>query len=509
MTVNRNHWLHHPVFLVLVLVLSLGGARGAAASVSAEAWLGNTTPFVKESTLYTVRVLSSDPVRSVELVPPVIDGGALESLDEGPVSGEVYSGGRRYITNDFRYVFTPMRPGPVEIGPARLKVKGSGGWQGFPGAGGEQEVETQALRVEVSPALAGGGEWRPLQWLDVVAYWSGLERAEAGEPLTLTLEMKARGTRGNQLPSLATQLAVPGFKVYPERPRVDTRVVSGGYVWGRRIETYTLVPTVAGAIEFPELSVPWWDVNTRTAMTARVPGRLVLVGDEARESGSGGVVGHGAGMGQRFLSQGVFYNYLLPLGGGLVVAFIVGWWIGSGGRMGSGAGAAWRWALGRLGGLARAGGRVVGGWLPESLRARLAARVQGAMGTTGRVVVGSLVRVMPLRTKVWWCVRCVDRAADPRGLCTVLRRFACDHMAMSPNAPLEAIAACIADERPRADVSELRRLFRSVDDAVYGGHPIGMAEWKRAFRRRFRRALRGPTRDKLQGRTLGLPDLNP
>jgi hypothetical protein len=501
--------------LVLMLAAAAAGARGALAQVSAEAWVSRSDPYVREAVLYTVRVYSTRNVQSVELSPPTVSGASLEELEGSPVSGEAMLGGVRYVTNDFRYVVTPLRAGPVEIGAAELvvRVAEAPGWGGYPGGWSamprERTLRTEPVQLSVAPAAAQGGAWRPLQYLDLKAHWSGLEAAEQGEPLTLTVVVKARGARGDQLPSVTSQLAVPGLKVYPERPQAESRVTGNGtYLWGRRIETFTLVPTREGVIELPSLALDWWDVSTDSPATTAVPQRLLLVGDEARESMARAEAAETRAITSRMFSDHALYFFVLPLGGGLAIAFAIGLWVGSGGLEGERARALATRA--RHAGAAAAGGlrAAVAAVLPARLRARMAGWLVPRWRALRHRLLVRLMEVMPARAKVWWCVRCVDSAPDAAGLCSTLRRFACTNLQMSPNTSLQDIATRISAEHPRADAGDLQRLFRELDDSLYGGSSLSLRDWKRRFRSRFRRTLRSPHRERLE-RRLGLPDLNP
>jgi hypothetical protein len=124
----------------------------------------------------------------------------------------------------------------------------------------------------------------------------------------------------------------------------------------------------------------------------------------------------------------------------------------------------------------------------------------------GRVASGAM-GLLPLRTRVWWCARCLAVEKDAESLCQALRRFACQHLDMPANAPLQAIARRIAQIRPGVG-TEIQGLLKELDDANYGRKRLDLGEWRRRFTRPFRRAVVRPER-RAAVRRGGLPELNP
>jgi len=515
-----SHWGATGWLAGLLLLLPATGL--AKDQIWAKAELAKDDPYVQEAVVYRVRVFSKGNLRSIQLSPPSGTGASLEEL-EGPVTSTTTIRGRRYVVNEFRYVLTPMQAGPLEISPAHLTVTTTtenrpaygrmNPWQQrAPQNGGRTvKVSTKPMRLNAQPPVRGVQPWLPLEYLDVESHWAENQQAAVGQPLTLTVTIKARGAKGNQLPGVASLLDTPDFKVYPERPQTDWKFGPDGKVlWGRRVETFTLVPTREGNLTFASIPVRWWDVLAHRDALAKTPGRVIAVGSDG--SAGGGSSPGGPSFLSRLLNEHAFLNYALPLGGGLLAAFGVGLWIGLGSP-----GAR---RMGRLGGTGAQGLREAGVAAGRSLTAVtyrvIPARLGQGLAAVGRRaralsagLLGRAIGTLPVRAKTWWCVRCVGQERDAAALCQVLRRFACDHLSMKANAPLPSIAERIAEERPRADAAPLQDLFRELDDAAYGGQRLELRRWKRGFRRRFRRIFRSPRREDLEGHDVGLPKLNP
>ncbi len=506
------------LFIALVLMgqMLLPAAGRAAGSITAQAWVSQANPHVQETVVYTVRVYSTDNIRSIDLTPPSIQGALLEEL-EGPLTSAQMIRNRRYIINDFHFALTPMKPGALEVGQVRMKVKPletrrwGGGYQSQNGEG--VPVLAKNVRLRVRPAATDSRSWRPFQYVDIKTLWAGQEDAEEGEPLTLTVVTKVRGATGAQVPSVAEMLKTPDFKVYPERPDLDTKVTgNGAYVWGRRVETFTLIPTREGGLTFPSLSLVWWDVGSKAQGISKEPERLILVGEAARRAGVDAFVSANAPLSARVFSWGTFYYLVLPVGIALSAAFVLGWWMGAGQapaiRFRNALMLMLRWLRAgarRSGGVARATARMV---VPVRVREQIE-QVSATWWKRLRVgVFDGAMAILPKHAMIWWCSRCVEGEEDPEGVYRALRTFACSNLSMSPNATLRAIAERIIADYPTADARVFRRLFHDLDDAVYGRKVLDLGQWKQTFHPQFRHTLTSPKRETGLPR-FGLPELNP
>jgi hypothetical protein len=207
------------------------------------------------------------------------------------------------------------------------------------------------------------------------------------------------------------------------------------------------------------------------------------------------------------------WGFWLPVGGALLVAFFIGWRMGMAQR---------RQRLARE--AADAGGAAptpipspFAALAPaaDKTRKAVAALMPRALGEKLSAATGAVLRainrIIPRRLKVWTCMRCVQRAEEPLGICKVLRRFATDCLGLPENSSLQSIGRAVARQRPASETSAYLNLFGRLDDATYGSTTakFDVAAWKKDFRRLFGRLLRLPriwTRPSAGG---GLPELNP
>ena len=256
------------------------------------------SPYVQQQVVYTVRIFSRAALRQAGLSEPQVDGALLERLGEDR-SYRLQRDGQRYQVIERRYALYPQRSGHLSIaGPvlsASVPVEkrrrrsmndrffGRDPFDNFPDMGSLfQETRTMRVRgknleLEVQPQPAGlSGPWLPAQSLTLEQSWTP-EPAElrVGEPVTRTLTLRARGLTASQLPDLEPP-AVPGLKVYPDRPQTRSEAVNGGIEAVKEIKA-ALVPNRAGRFELPEIRLAWWDTLAGRERTAVIPARDIEV----------------------------------------------------------------------------------------------------------------------------------------------------------------------------------------------------------------------------------------
>ena len=533
--------------------------EAVSADVRAEAVLSEQRPYVQQGSLYTLRIYSDRSLKSVEVALPAVNGGLLSKLDEEWTArnapGSSSQGG---VITERRYLFTPMRAGRVEIPPASLDVtleaapagysqKGTQpyGYPGYvyPGYGQpyqqqnaapknqgpkNQQVRTAGVTVEVASLPAQAASLQPLHGLRLDSRFQTRGEPKLGEPVTLEIAVTAIGATGDRLPSVADRLQTSEFKVYADRPKTewqfDERLQQ---VVGRRLETVTLIPTRTGPVELPIVEIPWWNVISGHAETARLTTPPLRIGDSGsaavptRTSSAASESALNAGGVPLHTEREDIWGFWLPVGGGLLLAFFIGWRTGVAQkrRRAQQEGLTHEATPSPWSALAPAAARtrsVVSKVVPRSLIER--ARRGGSNDSEPRELPAFLRgllqgvnAIMPRRVKIWTCMRCVQRAPEPGPICGVLRRFARECLGMPENASLQSIGNAVASQRPSAETSAYMNLFGRLDDAAYGAGEAGfdLDAWKKDFKRLFGRLLRRSKRWSRDGRGDGLPALNP
>ena len=467
-------------------------ATTASSAPRVEVSVSDTTLYEQQNVVYTARVISSNNLKTLDPIVPRVAGAILEKID-GPIASSSPS---HEIVNTYRFKLTPLQSGEIKIPP--LTFKGTHAaerhWSGFPGvpqAADEDAAFTvsseEPLTFHVLAADPAQQPWLPLYDLKLRSSMSDEQPFKQGKPVTLTLELTAKGALGEQLPSLEPQLPSDQYRVYRDAVKVKNGVSRNGeYLIGSRTETYTLIPLKDGWIRLPRITVGWWDIDKDKAMIAGLP-------DQAGE----GMVATNrlveAVTGKNDLFSGVFWAPLL-----ITLGLIAGYWLGV-------------WPRTRP--------------LIEAVRTRTAAVLRGAWQHAGALTGAVWQRVspvsfvnklrytfallMPKTVRMWMCTRCLEQEETPEAWCHEFKQRICQHLEITPHTPMSAIAEKIIAANPQAEPAQIRALVQSLDSAIYGGRPLDFAVWKNDFKNQLRPRLTRRHRLRSRRSRATLPALNP
>ena len=550
--------------VVSAAVLALAPLGASAASLRAEAELSEQRPYIQQAAVYTVRLYSDRSLKTANITLPQVNGGMFSKLDDKWSVRETHRGQQGQIVNEYRYLFTPLRAGRMEIpaaaidvtmtpppqtyGPAPTPQYGQQYGQpwgqqpyGYPGYGGypaqgqqpatqprvasatsnRQQVSVPSMNIEVATLPNQAAALLPLHGLRIDGAFQTMGEPRVGEPIILNITVSGIGITGDRLPPIAEQLHTDAFKVYTERPytdwQFDERLQT---VVGKRVETVTLVPTRTGPAQLPIVEVPWWNVISGLPEVARLATPSLRVQAAASASSQGATEPVAAtGSGQKNLPLPLrtdtddLWAFWLPVGGALLLAFFIGWRIGVSQRRQQAA----LHAGARTDDTLKVAPSPWAALTPVAARTRRAAarlmpKTWGARFDDGLSwILQGINRAIPRRLKVWTCIRCVQRAPEPLGMCNILRRFARDCLGLPQNSSLQSIGQAVARQRPTAETSAYLNLFGRLDDAAYGtsGAHFDAEAWKKDFKRLFGRLLRGSRWWARSGAGGGLPELNP
>jgi hypothetical protein len=451
----------------------------AATAPTAEVQVSDTRFYEQQHGIYTVRIVSSGNIATLDRELPDIDGAVMEPID-GPITTTRTDGNPRNqeIVNTYRFRLTPLRSGEVTIPPIRFTGTLSNRQTGRQGSA--FTVASQPLTLQVREADASVQPWLPLHDLSLQTQLQPEGPMKAGQPVTLTVELKARGAQGNQLPSLANQIQGAGFRVYRDATSIKNGVSADDrYLTGSRTETYTLIPLQDGWLHLPNLHVAWWDVDLQEAALAGIPGDTAAGGHALAAAG-------GAGNSQ--FTPWFWAPMVIAMT--LIFGYVLGAWNRSHRWLqlaGTRLGASTRLLAGR-------GGAFVSRLSPRPLLLRLRP---------------AIAWLMPKPMRIWLCTRCLATEADPHTWCAEFKSRVCQHLDITRHAPLTRIAEELIARSPRVEPVRLRELAQSMDAAIYGGDPIDFGAWKRELQQLLRPRLASRMRQRVRRNDNQLPALNP
>jgi len=485
-------------------------APGGSASPRIETELSEAQPFVNQPVIYTVRVVSNSNIKTLDPILPRTTGVVIEEL-EGPITNSrMRAGGLPEIVNEYRFTFTPIKPGTVNVPPIQMKgtMAAAQPWYNAPGFGNVQTADGQSFNLssgkpvalEVKSAKGAVRPWLPLEALQMNAHLDSNRAVKEGQPVSLTVELSAVGGGGDQLPSIQSQLKGANFRVYRESSRTE-RELSGNKasLVGRRTETYTLVPLQGGELDLPMLRVAWWNTGADRAETTTLALDEMGVAGSAESSGV-------------YSSPPVFprtdssAGFWIPLATFLGALF--GYW-------------SWAWFHARR----RTGGRLLPsiGKLPsigtlvqpvQAVSNRLGGQLTRLSGLFSLAAAKQRVRfwlvmAMPAPIRLWFCSRCIQQESDPTEWCQMFKFLACKHLGVPNQTPLQDIGDRIVDRHRGTRPERIHAMLEELDGAMYGDKPLDFEVWKKAFRSELRPRVFRRRRRRSLSQQRGLPALNP
>mgnify|MGYP001816051309 FL=1 len=471
------------------------GNAATAGDPRVEVKIESSRIYEQQNVIYTVRVVSDGNLKTLDPRVPDVEGAVLEQLD-GPVAStrlKSRNGGQE-IVNTYRFKLTPLRSGEISVPPIRFNGThvASRQWNGGRGmpnqnSGGRFEIAANGPQsLEVLPAEGSVTPWLPLQDLKLHSHLSRNTPAKEGVPVTLTLELKARGATGEQLPSLERMLKSDQFRVYRDSTTTSGGISRNGkHLTGSRKETYTLIPLQDGWIRLPTVKVAWWDVDSDAARVASIAGAAdaPLTSTGSKTSASG----------EQPMFSGFFWAPIF-----ITLGLIAGYWLG---------------AFARTRPMLKSALSRSRAWLTAGKEATVnSVRTVGAKlspaGPLRKARMG-LAMMMPKNVRLWMCTRCVEQEDDPRGWCSEFKQRACEHLDISTHSPLPVIAERIIELNPKVEAETVRALAQSLDSAMYGGKPLDFVVWKREFQQHLRPRVFRRRRSRNRRNRNVLPALNP
>ena len=225
------------------------------------------TIYVQEQLLFTVRLyytingIRNPQFTELEMADTVIQ------LIGSPNQYEKLIDGVRYGVYEKRYVIFPQRSGPLEIPDILFRGEVTDGSSNFVFRNLNTRrvtafIEGITIQVAERPEAARNNQfWLPVGNLTLEENWNiDPSNLKVGDSAIRTITMVADGLDGAVLPPFSP-VEIQNLNLYPDPPDIQRTFVDGRIV-GTRVESTTLVPVIAGSIEIPEVSIPWWNINT-------------------------------------------------------------------------------------------------------------------------------------------------------------------------------------------------------------------------------------------------------
>lgn len=238
--------------------------------------------YVQEQLLFTVRLYYTiNGIRNPQFTELEMEDSVIQLIGS-PNQYEKLIDGVRYGVYEKRYVIFPQRSGPLEIPDILFRGEVTDGSSNFVFRNLNTRrvtafIEGITIDVKERPVAAQNLDfWLPVSNLTLEENWStDISDLRVGDSVVRTVTMTADGLDGAVLPPFSPN-EIDGLNLYPDPPEIERTFVDGAIV-GTRIETTSMVPVDGGEIVIPEVSIPWWNVDTDELEATVIPATRINV----------------------------------------------------------------------------------------------------------------------------------------------------------------------------------------------------------------------------------------
>lgn len=246
--------------------------------ITAQLEVKDASIYVNEELIVTISLITSPDVSSLSGEQLDIVGADTTLLDQRNFSRVV--NGENWQVNQWQYAVYSRSAGTIRI-PAQtfsgvVGATSRSPFDRFSMSGRRVLARTEPLDIQVNPAPGDASNWLPARDLNLEVIWSGNpDTLEVGEPMTRTIVLSAEGQQAAALPPLNTAES-SSYKVYEDQPQMSDQPTNQTLTSERR-DSAAIVPSQAGEITFPEIRLPWWDIDSETWQEALLPAEVIQV----------------------------------------------------------------------------------------------------------------------------------------------------------------------------------------------------------------------------------------
>lgn len=241
--------------------------------------------YVQEQFLYTIRLFTSVDLNGLDRGELKIKNALVKPVAENQYQRTIK--GVPYGVVETTYAIFPQQSGSLVIPSALWTVATQSNrgysYDPFLRQGGQQlrlRTEPETVQIESRPSNYPADQWLPAADIKLSQSWSqSPDDFKVGEPITRSITIQAKGLMASQLPPLELQ-DLSDVKYYPDQPQADEAIAADG-VTTKKTESYAIVPSHAGKITLPTITVNWWDTDAKRARKATLPAQTIVVTDPA------------------------------------------------------------------------------------------------------------------------------------------------------------------------------------------------------------------------------------
>ncbi len=239
--------------------------------------------YLNQQLLYTVKLHLASNIERGSLQSPEMPNADIRQLGDDAQYTDIING-RRYQIIERKFAIVPQASGEFTIrGPIFTgEVAAPNTNQRFGFFNRTQQVNRVGpdITIQVNPIPKNiDYPWLPSEMVRLDEEWPQGETFTVGEPITRVVTLTAIGVVEEQLPDIP-EFYPPNFKLYPDQSSTTT-VEKDNALIAQRMSSLALIPTQAGNIVLPEVTIPWFNTVTEKTEYATLPARTVSVSPAA------------------------------------------------------------------------------------------------------------------------------------------------------------------------------------------------------------------------------------
>jgi hypothetical protein len=253
------------------------------AKIFLEGSIDKKTGWIQSQFIYTVRLLRTVHITGASLSEPqTSDADAIiHKISEDQY--QTTRQGIRYEVIERRYAIFPQKSGVLTINPVTFEGRINATqprtiFDQFQLSGQLKRLRNKAINVTVkaAPETINLQDWLPASELQLIDEWSDdIQNITAGEPVTRTILIAAKGLTAVQLPDLTFD-DIAGLKKYPDKALTEDKSDSGGITGYKQVKV-ALIPARAGRYTLPEIKLQWWNTKTSKQEVSIIPETVITV----------------------------------------------------------------------------------------------------------------------------------------------------------------------------------------------------------------------------------------
>lgn len=222
----------------------------------------NDTPYLQQQVIVTMQLYTSVSLGNANLSTPSNPDLVFEQLTDDQTQFQMING-TRYQVLTRRYLAFPQKSGKLTIEPQTLKAM-------MDTRNGRRIIRLQSQPIDLDvlpiPPSYSNDNWLPSHDVSIKTDLSKPNDApRVGNTLIWTINIDAKGALPEQIPELNFN-STKAYKLYPQPAKFSSDKSSDGIIGHKTIKV-EVVPTTAGDLKLPDVSVTYWDTQSRTEKT--------------------------------------------------------------------------------------------------------------------------------------------------------------------------------------------------------------------------------------------------